>query len=137
MSEMIFPAARLSPRRSARTSSGTESRGRRGEALRRVTASRTFARLLEERDDLAEGRPRTEHHPDARLLQLRDVLLRDDPSGHYDDVARLPFLQELDDRREERHVGAAERRQADRVDVLLDRGLDDVLRRLPQARVDD
>src|SRR6266702_2433876 len=88
MSEMTFPAARLSPRRRARTSSGTESRGRRGDAVRRVTASRPFARLLEERDDLAEGRPGTEHHPGARLLQLRDVLLRDDPSGHVDDVLR-------------------------------------------------
>src|SRR6266540_1303976 len=137
MRDMIFPAARLSPRRSARTSSGTESRGRRGDALRRVTASRPFARLLEERDDLAEGRPGTEHHPDARLLQLRDVLLRDDPSGDHDDVARLPLPEQLDDGREEGHVGAAQRREANRVDVLLDRGFDDVLRRLPQAGVDD
>src|SRR6266568_3463510 len=88
MSEMTFPAARLSPRRRARTSSGTESRGRRGDAVRRVTASRPFARLLEERDDLAEGRPGTEHHPDARLLQLRDVLLRD--RGFDDVLRRLP-----------------------------------------------
>src|SRR6266540_1216917 len=137
MSEMTFPAARLSPRRSARTSSGTDSRDRRGDGLRRVTASRTFARLLEERDDIPERRPRTEHHPDARLLELRDVVLRDDPSGHHDDVARLPLLQQLDDRREESHMGAAERGQADRVAVLLDRGLDDVLGRLPEAGVDD
>src|SRR6266571_3976250 len=133
----LFPAARVSPRRRARTSSGTESRGRRGDAVRRVTASRPFARLLEERDDLAEGRPGTEHHPDARLLQLRDVLLRDDPSAHDDDVARLPLPEQLDDGREERHVGTAQRREADRVDVLLDRGFDDVLRRLPKAGVDD
>src|SRR6266542_565897 len=91
MRDMIFPAARLSPRRSARTSSGTESRGRGGDALRRVTASRTFARLLEERDDLGQRRPRPEDHPDARLLQLRDVLFRDNPSRHHDDVARLPL----------------------------------------------
>src|SRR6266571_831771 len=75
--------------------------------------------------------------PDARLLQLRDVLLRDDPSAHDDDVARLPLPEQLDDGREERHVGTAQRREADRVDVLLDRGFDDVLRRLPKAGVDD
>ena len=38
---------------------------------------------------------------------------------------------------EERHVGAGEHRQADGVGVLLDRGLDDLLRRLVQAGVDD
>ena len=37
----------------------------------------------------------------------------------------------------ERHVRAREDRDADRVGVLLDRGLDDLLRRLVQAGVDD
>ena len=37
----------------------------------------------------------------------------------------------------ERHVGAGEDRQADRVGVLLDDGLDDLLGRLVQPGVDD
>ena len=47
------------------------------------------------------------------------------------------LLQQLDDPRHERHVGAGEDREADRVGVLLERGLDDLLGRLVQARVDD
>ena len=45
--------------------------------------------------------------------------------------------EQLDDLGEQRHVRAGEHREADRVGVLLDRGLDDLLRRLVQAGVDD
>ena len=45
-------------------------------------------------------------------------------------------LEQLDDPRHERHVRARQDRQADRVGVLLDDGLDDLLGRLVQARVD-
>ena len=43
----------------------------------------------------------------------------------------------LDDARHESHVRAGEDRDADGVRVLLDRGLDDLLRRLVEAGVDD
>ena len=46
-------------------------------------------------------------------------------------------LQQVDDLGEQRHVRAGEHREADRVGVLLDGGLDDLLRRLVQAGVDD
>ena len=44
---------------------------------------------------------------------------------------------ELGEPGEQGHVGAGEHRQADGVGVLLDDGLDDLLRRLVQAGVDD
>ena len=47
------------------------------------------------------------------------------------------LAQLLHDPREQRHVGARWQRQPDRVGVLLDRGLGDLLGRLVQARVDD
>ena len=47
------------------------------------------------------------------------------------------LAQQLDDPREQGHVGAGQDRQADRVGVLLDRRLDDLLGRLVQAGVDD
>ena len=45
--------------------------------------------------------------------------------------------EQLDHPPKQRHVRAGQHRQADRVGVLLDRGLDDLLRRLVQAGVDD
>src|SRR5438876_530909 len=135
--EMSFPAARLSPFRRESTRPGTGPRGRAAVPFRAGTRSRPFACGLEEGDDFAERRTGAEHDLDAGLLELGNVFLRNDPAARDEDVARLPFLEELHDLREQGHVRPAEARQADRVDVLLDRGLDDVLRRLPQAGVDD
>src|SRR5207237_235769 len=134
---MSFPAARLSPFRRESTRPGTGSRGRAAGPCRAGTRSRPFARGLEEGDDFPERRPGAEHDLDAGLLELGNVFLRNDPAARDEDVARLPFLEELHHLREKGHVRPAEARQADRVDVLLDRGLDDVLRTLPQAGVDD
>src|SRR2546426_8834526 len=100
-------------------------------------SSRPSGVLLEELDDLLERHSGTEDALEARLLQLRDVLRGDDPAARDDDVRGLLLLQDLHDAREERHVRAAEGAEPDRVDVLLDRRRHDVLRRLPQARVDD
>ena len=47
------------------------------------------------------------------------------------------LAQQLDEPGEQRHVRAGQHREADGVGVLLDRGLDDLLRRLVQAGVDD
>src|SRR5205823_3833711 len=135
--EMSFPAARLSPFRRESTRPGTGSRGRAAVPFRAGTRSRPFTCGLEEGDDFAERRTGAEHDLDAGLLELGEVFLRNDPAARDEDVARLPFLEELHDLREQGHVSAAEAREADRVDVLLDRGLDDVLRRLPEPGVDD
>src|SRR5437867_5898995 len=128
---MSFPAERLSPSRRDSTRPRTESR----EAFA-GTGSHTLARLFEERDDIAQGGSRSEHGFDPGTLQFRFVLLRDDAPSNDDDVPRLPLPEQADDLGKQRHVGAAQGGQADRVDVLLDRGLDDVLGRLPKARVD-
>ena len=74
---------------------------------------------------------------DAQLLELGDVGVGDDAAAEDDDVARVALGEQLDDPREQRHVRAGEDRQPDGVGVLLDRRLDDLLRRLVQAGVDD
>src|SRR2546428_10758642 len=97
----------------------------------RACASRTFARLLEERDDGAQWSARSAGRFDPRSLQFRHVLLGDDAASDDDDVPGPPLLQEADDLGEQRHVSAAQGGEPDRIDVLLNRGLDDVLWGLP------
>src|SRR6476659_301356 len=75
-------------------------------------------RLLEPLVDRVQRRARGEDLGDAALAQAA-------------------LAQELDHPGEQRHVGAGEQRQADRVGVLLEDGLGDLLRRLVQAGVDD
>src|SRR5947209_16670632 len=101
----------------------------------RAWPSRTFTRLLEKRDDDAQRSARSEDRFDPRSLQFRHVLLGDYAASDDDDVPGPPLLQEADDLGEQRHVSAAQRGQANRIDVLLDRGLDDVFRRLSKAGV--
>src|SRR5512135_2152099 len=91
-------------------------------------------------DEVHEGLrrgPGQEDLPDAHPLERRDVLLGDDAAGDDEDVLAAALLQELQDLREERVVGAREDREADDVHVLLDRGRRDLLGRLAQPRVDD
>ena len=59
------------------------------------------------------------------------------PPSDDEHVLRAVLAQPLEDPRDERHVRAGEDRDPDRVGVLLDRGLDDLLRRLVQTGVDD
>jgi len=70
-------------------------------------------------------------------LQLVGVVLRDRPAHDDEDVVRAVRAQAVHDPGHERHVRTREDRDADRVRVLLDRGLDDLLRRLVETRVDD
>ena len=49
------------------------------------------------------------------------------PDGHHHVIGVL-LAQQLDDARHQRHVGAGQDREADRVGVLLQHGLDDLLR---------
>src|SRR3972149_1253978 len=135
MREMSFAAARFSPRQRDVRRSPTASRLARPRRVR-TNGSPALRGLPEELDDLREGGPGSEDLPDARLLELRAVVLGKDASPRDDDTPGPATLEELHDLREERHVRPAQARQADRVDVLLDRRLDDVLRGLPQTRVD-
>src|SRR4051794_6514659 len=88
-------------------------------------------------DDLGGGGPGREDARDAEALELGQVLVGDDPAAEDHDVVDLALAHELGEPREQRHVGAGEHRQAHGVGVLLDDGLDDLLRRLVQAGVDD
>ncbi len=78
--------------------------------------------------------PKTPATPSFR--QLFGVVLGNRSAHHHDHVLDAVLAQELEDARHERHVRAGEDRDADGVSVLLDRGLDDLLRRLMKARVD-
>src|SRR4051794_31629223 len=94
-------------------------------------------RALDVVDDGLGRRTGREDLGDPELLELGDVLGRDGAPDGDDDVARVLLAQQLDDLGDQRHVGAREDREADGVGVLLEDGLDDLLRRLVQARVDD
>src|SRR5437867_10534532 len=98
---MSFPAARLSPWRSAATRSRTESRVRDG---LRAVGSRSLARLLEERHDLAERRARSEDRLDPRPFELRDVVRGDDAAADRSDLDGSAFRQQTDGFSSEEHT---------------------------------
>jgi uncharacterized RDD family membrane protein YckC len=88
-------------------------------------------------DDVLERGARREQLRHALFLQGGDVVLRDDAATEHDDVGRLASLQLLHDGWEQCHVRARVDREPDHLGVLLERSVDDHLRRLAQARVDD
>ena len=94
-------------------------------------------RAAQEIDDRARRRARGEDLGDAEPLELVGVLRRNRAADDDEDVTRVVLAETLYDPRHQRHVRARENRDPDRVRVLLDRGLDDLLRRLVEARVDD
>src|SRR5436190_17224131 len=67
-----------------------------------------------------------EHLGHAELLELGYVLGRDRAAHRDEHVLDSLLAQQLDHAWHERHVGAGEDRQADRVGVLLDDGLHDL-----------
>ena len=91
----------------------------------------------DEVDDLVGRRAGREDLGNAQLLQLGDVVGGDRAADGDDHVVDALIGQHRDDLRHQRHVGAGEDREADRVGVLLDHGGDDLLGRLVQAGVDD
>src|SRR5207302_3756175 len=110
---------------------------------RASATARPTARVLsrnsafEEIDDVGRRCARPEHGRHALTLELFGVVVGDRPAENDEHVLRPVLAQQLEDARHERHVRTGEERDADRVCVLLDRRLDDLLRRLMQARVDD
>src|SRR3954453_1685776 len=87
--------------------------------------------------DLGRGGARREDAGDPELLELGDVLVRDDPAAEDHHVVDAPLAHQLAQPGEQRHVRTGEDGQADGVGVLLHDGLDDLLRGLVQAGVDD
>jgi len=89
-------------------------------------------------DRLFHRRSRSEHLGDAESLELRLVVVGDDPAHQYEGVLeRVVLFEPLDYLRHEGTVRSREDRDAEDVHVLLDRRLDDVLRRPVQPGVDD
>src|SRR5688500_5661233 len=93
--------------------------------------------LPDEIDEGLRGRSGQEDLADPERLHRGDVLGGNDPAGENEDVLAPLLLQELQDLREEHVVRARQDREADDVDVFLNRGGGDLLRGLAQARVDD
>src|SRR5690349_1204281 len=88
-------------------------------------------------DDLGRWSARGEYLLDALGLQLRDVLAGDDAAPEDEDVAGALLAKQLHHARKQGHVRTRVAGEADRVGVLLDHGLRDLLGRLVQTRVDD
>src|ERR1035438_5791366 len=73
----------------------------------------------------------------SQCLESGDVVVGDDPTDQQQDVLSTFGLEEVDDPRDEYQVGPGEQRETEGVRVFLDDGLDDLLGRLVQSRVDD
>ena len=89
-------------------------------------------------DDLLGGRARGEHpwrRPSSSSSGMSASGMIPPPNTTMSAASAL--AQQLDHLGEQGQVRARQHRQPDRVGVLLDRGLDDLLRRLVQAGVDD
>src|ERR1700676_3184816 len=94
-------------------------------------------RGLEPRTDLVERRARGEDPRDASHFQGRNVVVGNDAPDDEENVLSTLALQQIHDSRHEYQVGARKKGQSEHVGVLLDDGLDDLLRRLVQTGVDD
>src|SRR5437588_20433 len=93
-------------------------------------------RAANEVDDLLGRGARGEDLGHAQLLELGYVLGRDRPAHGHHHVLGALLPEQVHDAGDERHVGAGEDRQADRVRVLLQHGLGDLLWRLVKTGVD-
>ncbi len=94
-------------------------------------------RAVEPVDDLGKGRPGCEHPRNALVAQFVDVLVGDDTSSEYHDSVEATGLELSHDGREHGAVSPGKRREADCVDILLERDLGNRLWRLAQTRIDD
>src|SRR5215212_944568 len=91
----------------------------------------------QEVDDVTRRGTGCENLGDALPLQLGSVRRRNRPAQDDEYVLRAVLLQTVEDPRHECHVRPGEDRDPDRVGVLLDRRLDDLLGRLMQTGVDN
>ena len=103
-----------------------------------ISATTLTRRLApQEVDDLGSGAPGVKISATPCSLSATTSSLRDRAADDDEHVLRAVLAQAVEDPRDERHVRAGEDRDPDGVRVLLDRRLDDLLRRLVEARVDD
>jgi hypothetical protein len=86
---------------------------------------------------LFEGSSGAEDSGDALLFQAFDVLLRDGAAYDDENVVRTLGLEQRHHAGHDGIVGAAQDGEANDLDVFLDGGVDDHLRSLSQAGVDD
>ena len=69
-------------------------------------------------------------------VELRNVDIRNDTADDHQHVVHAALAQQLHDPRTDVHMRAGQDRQPDHVGVFLEGGGDDLLGRLPKARVD-
>src|SRR5687768_5000209 len=86
--------------------------------------------------DVVERGTRREYPADAVLLQPRDVGLGNNPPSEEQHVVHALLAHELRDAREKVVVRARQKREADHVGILLQRGLDDLFGGLMYAGID-
>ena len=94
-------------------------------------------RLLEPLADALQRGARGEELGHALLLQRPHVGVGDDATAEHEHVAEIPAAQFVHHAREQREMRAREQREADGVDVFLQRRLGDLLGGLVQTGVDD
>lgn len=93
--------------------------------------------LTDELDDLRDRRTRSEDLRHAELTESVSVLSGNRAADDYEHIVQAVFSEAVDDPGDERHMRTGEDRDADRVCVLLKGGLNDLLGRLVEARIDD
>ena len=87
-------------------------------------------------DHLIRGSARREDLQDSRALESGDVLLWNDPSAEYDDVASAFLSEQLNHPRQKIIMRTGEDRKGYGVHIFLDGGAHDHLWRLVESRVD-
>jgi hypothetical protein len=93
--------------------------------------------FADEFNDVLGGGAGKKDFGDAGLLQSRDVGFGNDAADEDGDVGHALVVEKFHELRANGVVGTREDREADDVDVFLDGGGGDHLRRLTQAGVDD
>src|SRR5262249_2480199 len=80
---------------------------------------------------------RLKNFGDADLLELLDVLVRNDAADQNQNIVEPFLLHEFHDARAECHMRARENRDSDDVCILLERRIDDLFWSLTESRIDD
>ena len=93
--------------------------------------------LPNERDNVTHRCSRLKHPPDAQGTQARQIDVWDDAANHDEHIIKALFPKQLHDSGTDVIVRTRQDGQADHPRVFLERRLDDLLRRLPKARIDD
>ena len=63
---------------------------------------------------------------DAEFLQFGNVLIRNDSSNDDENIVELFFFHQFHDPGNKRHMGAGKDRKTNDIDILLQRGIDNL-----------